>query len=85
MGVVVSEFASRLRSRRSVCECNPAMISANLNAMWSSEIATARSQSTPSVIVMFNVLRNSSALTVPKMLIEGRRRQRETPAKAMMK
>ena len=61
------------------------MISANLAAMWSSDIATVRSHSTTSTIVEFNCPRYSSAFTGPKMGIEGRRRQRETPAKAITK
>ena len=84
MGVVVKEVSRRCW-RLMIWECNPAMISANLKAMWSCEIATLRSHSTPSVIVVFKVLRNSSALMEPKIWIDGRRRQSETPAKAMMK
>jgi hypothetical protein len=60
-------------------------MSENLAAMWSSEIATERSHSTASVIVVFSWVRYSSALMGPKRGIEGRRRQRETPAKARTK
>jgi hypothetical protein len=61
------------------------MISANLEAICSSDIATVRSHSTPSVIVEFNVDRYSSDFALPKIGMDGRRRHNETPAKAMIK
>ena len=53
--------------------------------MCSSDIATERSHSTDSMIVAFNVVRYSSAFTVPKIGIDGSRRHKETPAKAIIK
>jgi hypothetical protein len=60
------------------------MISANLEAMCSSEMATLRNHSTASVIVVFRVDRYSSA-TEPNIGIDGRRRHNETPANAIIK
>jgi hypothetical protein len=53
--------------------------------MWSCDIATFLNQSTASVMVVFNVARKSSVLLGPKSAMEGTSRDRETPAKAMMK
>jgi hypothetical protein len=53
--------------------------------MCSSDIATERNHSTDSVIVVFNVVRYSSAFTAPKTGIEGSRRHNETPANAITK
>lgn len=64
---------------------NPNIISANLEAMCSSEIATDRSHSTVSVIVLLSVERYSSGLARPTMGMEGSRRQSETPANAIIK
>jgi hypothetical protein len=61
------------------------MISANLEAMCWSEMATVRRYSTPSVIAVFSVVLYSSALIFPKIGMEGSKRQRLTPANAMMK